>query len=126
MVCVTMRKLLLAPVCTALVMLVMLLMDRAPGVNAQAAFPPRLDEYLTKILKLTPDERTRLLAGAPVSRNIDADPSKEVAIFGAIWIAAPVAKYLAALQDIENFEKGEGFRATKKSASRRGSRISPR
>jgi len=85
-----------------------------PAVTAQSAFPARLDDYFTKILKLTADERTRLQAGAPVARNIDADPSKEVAIFGAIWIAAPVAKYVAALQDIENFEKGEGFRATKK------------
>jgi hypothetical protein len=50
----------------------------------------------------------------PWTRNIDADPSKEVALFGAIWIGAPVAKYVAALQDIENFEKGAGFRATKK------------
>jgi len=85
-----------------------------PAVTAQSAFPARLDDYFTKILKLTADERTRLQAGAPVARNIDANPSKEVAIFGAIWIAAPVAKYVAALQDIENFEKGEGFRATKK------------
>ena len=83
-------------------------------MTAQAVFPPRLEDYFTKVLKLTPDERTRLQGGASVVRNIDADPSKEVAIFGAIWIAAPVAKYVAALQDIENFEKGEGFRATKK------------
>lgn len=87
---------------------------RQPAATAQAAFPARLDDYFTKILQLTADERTRLQAGAPVVRNIDADPSKEVAIFGAIWIAAPVAKYVAALQDIENFEKGEGFRATRK------------
>jgi hypothetical protein len=98
----------------ACLVLAVLMPGRAPVAKAQAAFPPRLDDYFTKILKLTPDERTRLLAGAPVSRLIDADPAKEVAIFGAIWVAAPVAKYVAALQDIENFEKGEGFRATKK------------
>jgi len=97
-----------------LIALLVLFRPGAPAGMAQATFPSRLDEYFTKILKLTPDERSRLQAGAPVARNIDADPSKEVAIFGAIWIAAPVAKYVAALQDIENFEKGEGFRATKK------------
>jgi hypothetical protein len=101
--------------CEALVLACLVLtLGRDPVVKAQASFPPRLEDYFTKILKLTPDERTRLQAGAPVARNIDADPSKEVAIFGAIWIAAPAAKYVAALQDIENFEKGEGFRATKK------------
>lgn len=83
-------------------------------VVAQAVFPGRLEEYFTRTLKLTPDERKQLLAGAPVARNIDADPAKEVAIFGAVWIAVAPAKYVAALQDIENFEKGEGFRATKK------------
>ena len=103
----------LALACPALVLIVIVL-GREPVVNAQAAFPPRLDDYFTKILKLTPEERTRLQAGAPVARNIDADPSKEVAIFGAIWVAAPVANYIAALQDIETFEKGEGFRATRK------------
>jgi hypothetical protein len=81
---------------------------------APAAFPSRLDQYFTSVIKLTAEERTRLLAGAPVSRITDADPSKEVAVFGAIWIAAPMAKYVAVLQEIENFEKGPGFRATKK------------
>ena len=80
----------------------------------QGAFPPRLDSYFTKVLKLTADERRVLLSGAPLAKNLEADPSKEVAIFGAIWIAAPIAAYVAALQDIENFEKGDGFRATKK------------
>jgi hypothetical protein len=91
-----------------------LAVDWAAGMPAQARFPARLDEYFTKVIKLTPEERARLLSGASVARNVDADPSKEVAIFGAVWIAAPIAKYVAALQDIENFEKGEGFRATKK------------
>ena len=91
-----------------------LILGRDPAAQSPTAFPARLDDYFTKILKLTADERKRLRSGAPVARNIDADPAKEVAIFGAVWVAAPVAKYIAALQDIENFEKGEGFRATKK------------
>ena len=85
----------------------------APAIG-QAAFPPRLEAYFTNVLKLTAEERKVLLAGSPLARNLEADPAKEVALFGAIWIGAPVAKYVAALQDIENFEKGAGFRATKK------------
>ena len=51
----------------------------------------------------------------PVARNLDAlDPSKEVAVFGAIWINAPAATYVARLQDIERFETGGGFRVTEK------------
>jgi hypothetical protein len=80
----------------------------------QAAFPSRLETYFTNVVKLNADERRALLAGSPVSRILEADPAREVAVFGAIWIDAPVAKYVAALQDIENFEKGAGFRVTKK------------
>ena len=82
--------------------------NSTPAVG-QGAFPPRLDSYFTKVLKLTADERRVLLSGAPLAKNLEADPSKEVAIFGAIWVAAPIAAYVAALQDIENFEKGARF-----------------
>jgi hypothetical protein len=97
-----------------LLAVVVLWRDAAAPAAAQATFPARLDSYFTKLLKLTAEERKVLLGGAPLAKNLEADPSKEVGVFGAVWIAAPVAKYLAALQDIENFEKGPGFRATKK------------
>ncbi len=83
-------------------------------VAGQGTFPARLDTYFTTILKLTSKERTVLLTGSPLAKNLDADPVKEVAVFGAIWIASPIARYIAALQDIENFEKGGGFRITRR------------
>jgi len=86
----------------------------AAPIVGQSAFPPRLDDYFTRALKLSAQERKVLLAGAPLAKNLDADPGKEVAVFGAIWIAAPVAAYVAAVRDIENFEKGANFRVTKK------------
>jgi hypothetical protein len=87
----------------------------SPGrVQGQRVFPPRLDAYFTKVVKLAPDERKALASGAPVAKLLDADPSKEVAVFGAVWIAAPIAGYVAAMQDIENFETGGGFRVTRK------------
>ena len=82
--------------------------------TGQSAFPPRLDAYFTKVLRLSAQERAVLAAGKPLAKLLDTDPSKEVAVFGAIWINAPIAKYIAALEDIENFEKGGGFRVTKK------------
>ena len=100
-----------------LVVLVSVLLCAAPGVPAgsnQLPLPPRLDAFLTNVVKLTAAERRQLLAGSPVARTLDADPSTEVAVFGAIWIAAPAASYVARLQDIERFEKGGGFRVTKK------------
>jgi hypothetical protein len=94
--------------------LVVLCWGNAVPAGGQAAFPVRLETYFTKVVKLSAEERKLLLAGSPLAKNLEADPAKEVAVFGVIWIDAPIAKYVTALQDIENFEKGPGFRATKK------------
>jgi hypothetical protein len=88
--------------------------NRSAARAQSAAFPPRLDQYLTNSIRVTADERKQLLAGAPVTRVLETDPSKEVTVFGAIWIAAPPARYVAALKDIEQFERGGGFRVTKR------------
>jgi hypothetical protein len=93
-----------------------IIVTRSTGVRmiAQDTFPPRLETYLTKVIALTADERKRLFDRAPVARNLEADPAKEVSVFGAVWIDAPIARYLTLLWDIENFEKGPGFLVTKK------------
>ena len=62
-------------------------------------------------------DQARLLKGLPVTRLLDADPSNEVAVLGAVWVDAPIARYVAAVNDIENFEKGEHFVVTKKISS---------
>jgi hypothetical protein len=85
--------------------------------HAAADLPGNLDSYLTKYVKLDAKARAELLAGAPVTRLLDADASKEVVVFGAVWIDAPVARYLAAVRDIERFESGSNFRVTKKIGS---------
>ena len=81
------------------------------------AFPSRLDRYFKDVVKLTADEQKQLLAGQPVTKLLDADESKEVAVLGAVWINAPMQRYVAALKDIENFEKGGGFKVTKRISS---------
>ena len=80
----------------------------APGL------PPRLDDYLTRTVKLTEEERAHLLAGAPVAKLLDADESKEVAVFGAVWVDAPMRRYVGLVKDIENFERGDGFTVTRR------------
>ena len=35
-------------------------------------------------------------------------------MFGGIWINAPIPRYVEALKGIENFERGKGFRVTKR------------
>ena len=84
---------------------------RQPGTRL---LPPQLDSYITNVVKLPHAARVQLLAGQPVTRMLDADPSREVAVFGAVWVAAPASGYVAAVRNIEQFEKGENFRVTKK------------
>jgi len=82
--------------------------------SGKTALPAIFETYLSRQVKLDADMRTRLLSGQPVSKLLESDPSKEVAIFGAVWINAPVDRYLTAVRDIERFETGDSFRVTKK------------
>jgi hypothetical protein len=83
----------------------------------QPRLPGRLAEYVTQHVKLTPAQHTQLMQGQPVTRLLDADPSREVSVFGAVWINAPAARYVAAVKDIEQFEKGDNFLITKRISS---------
>lgn len=87
----------------------------APSIRApNLRFPPRLDEYLKSHARLTDAERASLAGGAPVTKLLEADPATEVAVFGAIWVAAPSGLYVSAVKDIEKFERGGSFKVTKK------------
>ena len=82
--------------------------------QGQPSLPARFDSYIKAHVKLTADEYTQLLAGQPVTQLLDTDPAKEVAIFGAVWVNAPIARYVSAVKDIESFEKGGNFLVTKR------------
>jgi hypothetical protein len=69
---------------------------------------------LTNAVKLSTDERHRLTTGKPLTKMLDADASKEIAVFGAVWISAPIRRYVEAVKDIEGFERGGGFKITKR------------
>jgi hypothetical protein len=62
----------------------------------------------------TAAERKALLSGRPVTKLLPSDESKEVFVFGAIWIEASPAEYVRRVKNIEDFEKGDAFRITKK------------
>ena len=79
--------------------------------------PSRVEEYVAAHVKLTPQERKTLGEGNPVTKLLGTDESEEVAVFGAIWIGAPIRRYVDAVIDIENFERGGGFTVTKRISS---------
>jgi hypothetical protein len=76
--------------------------------------PARLESYLTNVVHATPSERKLLLDGSPITEFLNVDPSREVSVFGAIWINASPHRYVDAVKDIENFERGETFMITKR------------
>lgn len=88
-----------------------------PSHGFAAALPTALDSYLTTIVKLSPEERKRFSDGAPVTKLLETNEDEEVAVFGAIWIGAPMQRYVDAVKDIENFERGGGFRVTRRISS---------
>lgn len=90
---------------------------RGRPASAPPPLPARLAEYIEAHVRLSQADQQQLLAGSPVTKLMQSDPSKEVAIFGAVWVDAPISRYLSAVRDIEQFEKGDNFRVTKKISS---------
>ncbi|MBP1633918.1 MAG: hypothetical protein H6Q10_492 [Acidobacteria bacterium] len=86
---------------------------RAPQAPPRV-LPPMLERYLAEVVQPTPTERAQMLGGRAVTKLLTADESKEVAVFGAVWIDAPITRYLDAVRDIESFERGGGFVVTKR------------
>jgi len=78
------------------------------------SLPHSLDQYVTGHVRLTQAQRRQLLAGGAVTALIDVNAREEVAVFGAVWVDAPAASYVAQLKDIERFESGGSFRMTKR------------
>ncbi len=101
-----------------LVALTTLSTDAVPVLGqGEPPLPARIDSYIKSDVKLTPQQQKQLLAGQPVTQLLDTDPAKEVAIFGAVWVKAPAARYVEAVKDIEAFEKGGNFLVTKRISS---------
>jgi len=87
------------------------------GQSAPAVLPAQLESYVSKVVKPTAAQRKAMFAGGPVTKLLDAEPTQEVSVFGITWVKAPIARYVAAVRNIEEFEKGESFRVTKKVSS---------
>jgi hypothetical protein len=82
--------------------------------GAQPSLPAALASFLTEEAHATPSERESLLAGNPLIKLLDADPSKEIAVLGAVWVNAPPGLYVEQVKNIEQFERGGAFHITKR------------
>ena len=82
--------------------------------QAPSALPARLESYLATAVRPNRAERAQLLRGHPITKFLDADPSQEAAIFGAVWIDAPRQRYADAVMEIETLERGGAFTKTRR------------
>jgi hypothetical protein len=85
-----------------------------PGSAGPGDLPPALDYYARTVAHLSSGEMRSLAAGSPVSKLLDTGTPHEVAVFGAVWIAASSQQYVEAVNDIERFERGAGFLKTRR------------
>ncbi|MGE3510510.1 MAG: hypothetical protein AB7N65_16690 [Vicinamibacterales bacterium] len=84
------------------------------AASAQSRLPAALASFLTEEAHATPAEREVLVAGNPLVKLLDADPGKEIAVLGAVWVNAPSRLYVEQVKNIEQFERGGAFRITKR------------
>jgi hypothetical protein len=93
-----------------------LLVALAASSMAQPQFgaSPTLEAYLAHLVRLQPAERRTLLTGAPITRVLPAEQRSDVAVLGAIWIAAPIHRYVDAVNDIERLKSAPGFKVVKR------------
>lgn len=104
--------------CLALAFFVLVVARGAPASQQSSPkLPPKLESFLATTVHPEPAESQRLQNGGPITKLLDSDPSAETVAFGAVWIKAPISRYVDAIRDIENFEIGGGFKVTKRISS---------
>jgi len=81
--------------------------------TGQVRLPEKL-AGLADLVQLTPADVQALNANEPVSKLLSTNDEHEVAVLGAVWIKAPVKKYVQAMKHIEQLEHGDGFLITRR------------
>jgi hypothetical protein len=87
---------------------------RVSGKQPPPSLPGRLGDFISQQVNLDSERYQRLMRGEPITKLLPGDASKEMGIFGAVWIEAPIAAYVEAVRNIEHFEKGPNFVVTKR------------
>ena len=107
-----------------LMWLTWLTVSSSTAAPQKQALRSAFENYVTATVRPTARERQTLMSGGPITKLLESDASKEVAVFGAVWINGSRADYVRKVKDIENFERGGAFRMTKRISDPRGWTIS--
>ena len=87
------------------------------AAGPSAAPSPTLHDVLVQQMKFTEAQVAAVRAGQAVTVLAPAAVDREIAVAGAVRIAAPAARLVEVIRDIESLERGDGFLATKKMSS---------
>jgi hypothetical protein len=77
-------------------------------------FPAALEPHIGSVARFSAAERRRLHEGGAVTKLLDSDVHREVAVSGVVWINAPASRYVERFKNIERHENGEGFHVTRR------------
>jgi len=91
----------------------------AAGVAAstQSPVPEEVRRLLSREFTFTDAQIAAARSGQPVVASMASSVAREVAVVGAVRIAAPASRMVAMVRDIERLERGKGFLATHKFSS---------
>jgi hypothetical protein len=103
-----------APLVVALTLCVVMVAGETSARAADPALPTMFARYLDMVVKPSAGERRRLHAGEPVTKLLGNEASEQVSVFGAIWINAPMQRYVEAIRNIETWEQGKAFHITRR------------
>lgn len=85
--------------------------------RTQAAAAADVRDVLARHLSLTAAQIDAVRSGQPVAVAVPPTVDREIAVAGAVRIAAPASRLVDAIRDIERLERGGGFLATGKFSS---------
>ena len=88
-----------------------------PIASSSAGPPGALRAVLVGQLKFTDAQVQAVYAGRAVTGLVPAAVDREIAVAGAVRVAAPAARLVDVIRDVESLEKGTGFLATRKMSS---------
>jgi hypothetical protein len=88
----------------------------APGAGGPGtgAPDPAFDGFLRQRLRLTGAQMDAIDRGEAVTLEVRATVDREIALAGVVHIAAPAERLVSLVRDIERFESGDGFLATRR------------
>lgn len=76
--------------------------------------PREPHHFLENYIGFTEKDFQELERGEVVTVALDTNQKEEVAVFGIVWIDAPMSSFVRWQRDIERFEKGDAVEAIKK------------